>query len=116
MREILKRKFENRLIVGDNCWTLSGKPNTYGYHFIHFKGKKWYAHRLSLEWKLGRKLSNGEEACHSCDNRACVNPDHLWVGSHYQNMRDGYDKGRIKPIVELLKKKKTTTPCQSQFE
>ncbi len=94
MDEILKLKFEARLVKGDKCWSLSGKPDSWGYHFVHFAGKKWRAHRISLEWKIGRKLLPNEFSCHSCDNPACVNPDHLWVGDVRSNNRDADIKGR----------------------
>jgi hypothetical protein len=47
-----------------------------------------YAHRLALERKLGRSIKEGFESIHSCDNKSCVNPDHLDEGTHYDNMRD----------------------------
>lgn len=52
------------------------------------------AHRASLEAHLGRKLVRGEEVMHRCDVPRCVNPEHLVVGTHRENMIDMMSKGR----------------------
>jgi hypothetical protein len=68
-------------------------PNGYG--SFSMKRKTVYAHRLTLERKIGRKLLAGEQALHSCDRPACVNPDHLRVGDHAANMADKSDRDRF---------------------
>lgn len=55
----------------------------------------WRAgHRYSLERKLGRPLLTEEIACHQCDNPICINPDHLEVGSHQDNMNEMKERKR----------------------
>lgn len=80
----------------DKCWRWTAYISTNGYGQLAMKhlGKYVYAHRFSLEMKLGRSLNPGEFSCHHCDNRWCVNPDHLFCGSHLDNMRDSMSKGR----------------------
>ncbi len=64
------------------------------------------AHRCSfIEFK--GKIPEGLLVCHSCDNRACINPDHLWVGSQKENAIDSVKKGRAslgKNLKEYAKK------------
>ena len=69
--------------------------STKGYVFIRGDdGRMTTAHRWVLERLTGPL---GElEACHACDNPPCVRPSHLWRGSHGQNLRDAYRKGRKK--------------------
>lgn len=56
-------------------------------------GHRW-AHREALELKLGRPIAPGMYALHTCDNRACVKPEHLYEGTQAQNMADCSARGR----------------------
>jgi len=65
---------------------------TEGYGYIQYQYKQYKAHRLALIL-LGVNLKDFF-VCHSCDNKRCVNPNHLFLGSHQDNMDDMRQKGR----------------------
>lgn len=75
------------------CWLWLGSVNNSGYGTIWENGKHIRAHRKA--WELFRgPIEHGLHACHKCDVPLCVNPDHLFLGTHRDNMRDMARKGR----------------------
>jgi hypothetical protein len=87
-----KNNFSTKFkIVESGCWEWLLSKDDYGYgRFLQLK-----AHRVS--YCIHNNLSeipDGYEVCHSCDNPACVRPDHLWLGTHSDNMQDMIAKGR----------------------
>ena len=80
----------------DVCWTLiSNQRSPDGYHRYRFgaKSKTYLAHRISWSLTSG-KIPSGLDVLHKCDNRGCVNPNHLFLGTHQDNMNDMKAKGR----------------------
>lgn len=84
----------SHLVVKDNgCWEWNGKTNKSGYGSIRFNGEIPYVHRLSYRLFIN-KIPKGLYVCHSCDNPPCCNPNHLWIGTHEDNMNDKISKNR----------------------
>lgn len=77
----------------DSCWTWIGSCTPNGYGNLTSNRKTCRAHRYSYEITYG-KIPKGMCVCHKCDNRKCVRPDHLWLGTTFDNMRDMVSKGR----------------------
>lgn len=78
----------------DACWPWLRRRTSAGYGALTVKLRRAYAHRLMLEFKIGRKLGKKEQAIHACDNPPCINPSHLSVGTALLNMQDCVAKKR----------------------
>lgn len=91
--EITRRFWGKTRRTQNGCleWTGCCAPNGYG-QFAGFSGDR-QAHRIA--WRIARgPIPAGLLACHKCDNRKCVDVDHLFLGTHSDNMRDMVAKGR----------------------
>ena len=76
------------------CWLWTGTRGRGGYGVIRVMGKLLRAHRLS--WKINHgHIPHGMMVCHRCDTPACVNPEHLFIGTARDNTHDAIRKGRI---------------------
>lgn len=80
----------------DDCWPWTGQQydKSQGYGKFFADGAAHRAHRWILAHTLGRELTSKEFALHRCDNDTCVNPRHLYVGDHAQNMQDVVERRR----------------------
>lgn len=97
----LIKRFWSNVDVGkkDDCWEWTGSLDAYGYGQISegnkTNKKNYKAHRLSWMIRFG-EIPENMNICHKCDNPSCMNPNHLFVGTQEDNLRDCREKGRAR--------------------
>jgi len=88
-----KRYIQKNIVKDGNCWIWIKAHDPSGYGVASKERKKIHAHRLSYLAFKG-EIPKGMCILHSCDVKACCNPDHLWLGTQKDNMQDCIKKGR----------------------
>ena len=101
LRERFEMKIEFRL--ASDCHWFTGFKDSSGYGQIRGPGKLLKAHRVAYELYVG-SIPNGDGyhgmcVLHKCDNPSCINPDHLFLGTHQDNMDDKVNKNRHKIVI-----------------
>src|SRR5437660_302201 len=88
-----KKKFWKKVYRYNDCLVWTGLTNEFGYGRWTYRGKGWKTHRLVWYWKYG-PIPKGLFVCHTCDNPPCVRIEHLFLGTHQDNIDDAVRKGR----------------------
>ena len=96
-RRPLEERFAANVVPGapGECWEWRGWRDPNGYGRLGKGPRSLLAHRIAKAIAIGVTLDDlALDVCHRCDNPPCVNPDHLFLGTHTDNMRDMRRKGR----------------------
>lgn len=87
------RFYGNCHVSPSGCWLWDKQRSPSGYGAVKVKRKPWRAHRFSYAIHKG-DIPKDKCVLHRCDVPACVNPDHLWLGTNWENSQDMVAKGR----------------------
>lgn len=87
------KRFFSHFTQADGCWLWTGSISL-GYGRVWWGDRKTWAHRVAWEIANGQPVPPGLLVCHHCDVRNCVNPAHLFIGTHGDNTHDMDAKGR----------------------
>lgn len=88
-----EQRFWSHVNKTETCWIWTLSKDSDGYGHVGVNGKLRGAHKVSWEFAFG-PIPDGLDVLHKCNNRPCVRPDHLFLGTHQDNMEDMIRKGR----------------------
>ena len=99
--------FWEKVDKSGECWEWTGCKNEDGYGLVTYRGELTSTHRISWRIHFGC-IPEDKKVLHTCDNPACVNPKHLWLGTQLDNVRDCISKGRFRPRGKIPSQFQTT--------
>lgn len=93
-RRPIEDRFWEKVDKSGDCWNWMGSKDKHGYGVLSVENRPMRANRLC--WIINEgPIPKGLHVLHTCDNPACVRPDHLFLGTHADNMQDCAKKGRV---------------------
>lgn len=110
-----EKKFWAKVVKTDGCWMWTGCKSDFGHGQVRIDNINSRAHRVSWEWHNG-PIPKGQCVLHKCDVPACVNPDHLFLGTKKDNTQDMMRKGRNKYISHRGEKSGVARLSRAQVE
>ncbi len=90
----LAERLALRSVLAGDCRIWEGTVTHWGYGVLSWEGKLVYVHRAAWELENG-PIPDGMFICHRCDTPLCIRPEHLFAGTHEDNMADAKAKGRM---------------------
>lgn len=107
MKKSVEERFWSKVNKTDTCWIWTANAQRYGYFTLSSIERSELAHRVAWLLTYG-PVPDGLNVLHKCDNTLCVNPDHLYLGTQHQNIKDCISRGRRNDDLTIL------TPEQAQ--
>lgn len=101
-RRALRYKLSKVKIV-DSCWVWPGPYGSGMYGALQICGIRTQATHLIMELQSKRPIPDSKEVCHKCDNPLCINPEHLFIGTHKENLFDAAAKGKLVHVLSQEK-------------
>ena len=101
-QQSLSERLWGKIQKTDDCWLWVARTKVNGYgRIMTIPGQYKLAHRVAWELTNG-PIPNGLDCLHHCDVPACVRPEHLFLGTHRENMQDAARKGKFQWVARML--------------
>ena len=89
----IRARFTKKVSITDGCWEWQAYRWPDGYGSFWYNGRNWRAHHISYMIHTGKTIPDGMVIMHTCNNKSCVNPEHLLLGTYSENIRQAYADG-----------------------
>lgn len=106
MGDVIRGRLISKISIKDSgCWEWEGTTSDDGYGQMGIDGKIVYTHRIA--YRMSKGSLDGKQVNHHCDNKPCLNPDHIYAGTPKENAEDAFERGQMVTGEEHCKSKLT---------